>query len=125
MDPRYAALIAAMMMGTGCAAVTARVQGTDPDLFPEPAEHAITFWGHACAYVDVAGYGIVTDPVFSERYAVIRRRLVPSPPFSAYDQARLVLISHAHHDHLDPATLARFPKNVLILAPAPAVAFLR
>ena len=124
MDPRHAALIAAMMMGSGCAAL-GRVQGTDAHLYPEPPENAITFWGHACAYVDVGGFGIVTDPVFAERYAVIRRRLVPSPPLEAYDQSRVVLISHAHHDHLDAKTLARFPKNAVILAPAPAAAYLK
>jgi L-ascorbate metabolism protein UlaG (beta-lactamase superfamily) len=98
---------------------------TDPSLYPEPQENAITFWGHACAYIDVDGFGLVTDPVFSPRYATIRRRLIPAPPSSSYDRTRVVLLSHAHHDHLDPATLARFPAEALILAPAPAVRYLK
>ena len=126
MDPRqYALLVAAVSLGSGCAALGRSVHGTDPLLYPEPPADAITFWGHACAYIDVDGFGIVTDPVFAARYAVIRRRVIPSPPPEAYDQSRVVLISHAHHDHLDPATLARFPKGIVILAPAPAAAYLR
>jgi L-ascorbate metabolism protein UlaG (beta-lactamase superfamily) len=124
MDLRsHALLIASLTFGSGCAAIG--VQRTDPALYPEPARDAITFWGHASAYIDVGGFGIVTDPVFSKGYALIRRRIIPAPPPGAYDQSRVVLISHAHQDHLDPATLARFPRGVVILAPAPSVAYLR
>lgn len=90
----------------------------------EPERNAITFWGHACAYIDVAGVGIVTDPVFTNHYATIRRRLVPAPAPEAYDQTRVVLISHSHHDHLSAKTLERFPRDAVILAPAPAVRYL-
>src|SRR5690349_13066814 len=126
MDPRqHALLVAAMNVGSGCAALGPGAQGTDPLLYPEPPFNAITFWGHACVYIDVGGFGIVTDPVFARRYAVIRRRVIPAPPPESYDQAGLILISHAHHDHLDPSTLARFPKGAVVLAPAPAAAYLR
>ncbi len=92
--------------------------------YAEPKQNAITFWGHACAYIDVGGVGIVTDPVFTNHYATIRRRLIPAPPPQAYDQTRVVLISHSHHDHLNAATLKRFPTRAIILAPAPAVRYL-
>jgi L-ascorbate metabolism protein UlaG (beta-lactamase superfamily) len=97
----------------------------DADLYPEPVMNAITFWGHACSYIDVGGYGIVTDPFFGGRWTVLRRRLIPIPPPQAYDQTRLVLISHAHHDHLDAKTLARFSRSTVILAPEPAARYLR
>jgi len=96
-----------------------------PVAYAEPRPDAITFWGHACAYIDVGGFGIVTDPVFSRKYATIRRRLISSPPVDAYDQTRIILISHAHQDHLDPATLNRFSPRTIILAPAPAARYLR
>jgi L-ascorbate metabolism protein UlaG (beta-lactamase superfamily) len=91
----------------------------------EPEPNAITFWGHACAYIDLAGLGIVTDPVFTKHYATIRRRLIPAPPPTAYDQTDIVLISHSHHDHLNAKTLKQFPPGAVILAPAPAVRYLR
>ena len=109
----------------GCApAVFGRTRPA-PVTYAEPKPDAITFWGHACAYIDVGGFGIVTDPVFSHKYATIRRRLIASPPVDVYDQTRVILISHAHQDHLDPATLARFARNTVILAPYPAARYLQ
>jgi L-ascorbate metabolism protein UlaG (beta-lactamase superfamily) len=116
------ALIAAA--STGCSA-TLHSKPPTPVHYGEPPLDAITFWGHACAYIDVGGYGIVTDPVFSRKYATIRRRLITSPPYSSYDQTRVILISHAHQDHLDPQTLWRFPAKAEILAPAPSAEYLR
>jgi L-ascorbate metabolism protein UlaG (beta-lactamase superfamily) len=93
-------------------------------LYREPPQNAITFWGHACSYIDIDGFGIVTDPAFMGHWAVLRRRLIPIPPREAYDQARVVLISHAHQDHLDPKALAQFSPGTVILAPAPAARYL-
>lgn len=98
---------------------------TVPVVYAEPKPDAITFWGHACAYIDVGGFGIVTDPVFSRKYATIRRRLIASPPADVFDQTRVIVISHAHQDHLDPATLARFSRGTVILAPYPAARYLQ
>lgn len=112
------------VLGAGCASSGVHTAAM-PNPYGPPARDAVTFWGHACAYIDVGGYGIVTDPVFSERYAVIRRRLIPAPPASAYGRARIVLISHAHQDHTDPSTLRRFPQDARIFAPAPAARYLR
>jgi L-ascorbate metabolism protein UlaG (beta-lactamase superfamily) len=103
----------------GCGSHIAR---TDATLFPPPAGNAITFWGHACCCIDVDGVGIVTDPVF-EKQLFIRRRKVPSPPPSAYAAARIILISHAHSDHLSPETLATFPKESVILCPEPSARY--
>src|SRR5262249_51921462 len=37
---------------------------------------------------------------------------------------RVVLISHAHDDHLDPASLGRFPKDAIMLCPKPSADYL-
>lgn len=97
---------------------------TDPDLYPEPPRNAITFWGHACSYIDIDGFGIITDPVFERVYATFRKRFISAPPPAAYDRMQIVLISHAHHDHLSPKTLSRFSPDVKILCPIPAVKYL-
>ena len=122
MDSRQvitAALAAGCLLFSGESA-RAELATPDPRLFPEPARNAITFWGHACFYVDVDGFGIVTDPVF-ERTAGVRRRRVGAPPRESYAGARIVLISHAHVDHLSPETLATFPPGTVVLCP-PSVA---
>ena len=84
-----------------------------------PPRDAITFWGHACCYIDVDGYGIVTDPVFDTR-AWGRTRSIGAPPRIAYAGARVILISHAHDDHLSRRTIATFPESTLVLCPPPA-----
>jgi L-ascorbate metabolism protein UlaG (beta-lactamase superfamily) len=91
----------------------------DGELFPTPETNAITFWGHACFYVDVEGYGIVIDPVF-ETYVFLRWRHVPIPPPSSYAGTRLILISHAHPDHLSLETIRELPAEAVILCPQPS-----
>ena len=101
---------------TGCASTIAT---PDPDVFTPPPRDAITFWGHACCYIDVDGFGIVTDPVF-DSWTWGRNRKVGSPPSNSYAAARIILISHAHDDHLSAKTIATFPESTLVLCPEPA-----
>jgi L-ascorbate metabolism protein UlaG (beta-lactamase superfamily) len=96
----------------------------DALLFPVPQRDALTFWGHACCYLDVGGFGIVTDPVFQEAFTIERRHL-PAPPTDSYRNARIVLVSHAHPDHLDSETLSHFPGACVILCPEPSAKYLR
>lgn len=109
-----------IVLGAGCAPALFVKSHPDARLYPEPARAAVTFWGHACVYLDVDGYGIVTDPVFGARFSPLHGRKIPAPPPEAYDQTRLILISHAHQDHLQPGTLTRFSDESVILCPAPS-----
>jgi L-ascorbate metabolism protein UlaG (beta-lactamase superfamily) len=114
---RGAGVIAVFALGVaGCSGLAA----TDGARFAAPERDAITFWGHACAYIDLDGVGIVTDPVF-RKTLVFRHRRGPVPPPASYAGARIVLISHAHPDHLDPPTLRTFPDDTVILCPRPVV----
>jgi len=81
----------------------------------QPTRNAITFWGHATAYIDVDGFGIVTDPLFDEAYGLFHRRMIPVPPFSTFDETKIIFISHSHRDHLSLDTLERFPAAATIL----------
>jgi L-ascorbate metabolism protein UlaG (beta-lactamase superfamily) len=104
-------------------AATAGLAPCDASLFPVPQRDALTFWGHACCYLDVGGFGIVTDPVFQEAFT-IERRHIPAPPPDSYRNARIVLLSHAHPDHLDAETLSHFPGACVILCPEPSAKYL-
>ena len=107
--------------GSGCSrSIAARA----PALFPDPPDNSITFWGHACVYIDVNGFGIVTDPAF-QKTAHIRRRRIPAPPPSSYEHTGVILISHAHSDHLSVETIETFPESAVILCPAPSAGYLR
>lgn len=111
-------------VGSGCVGGIGLHYTPDPTLFVEPRPHSVTFWGHACFYIDAAGTGIVTDPVWERVYASFHRRYIGSPPDSVFDQTKLILISHAHNDHLSPATLERFPESTVILCPIPSAKYM-
>ena len=108
----------------GCIGGIGTKYSPDPALYTEPAAGTVTFWGHACFYIDLSGTGIVTDPVFEPVYASVHRRYIGSPPPSVFDQTRIVLISHAHNDHLSPTTLKRFPESTVVLCPIPSAKYM-
>lgn len=107
-------LLTCCLLPSACGAVE-----VDGGLFPVPEVNTITFWGHACVHIDVEGFGIVLDPMF-ERRAFLRWRRVPIPPPSSYAGVRLILISHAHPDHLSLSTIRGFPADATILCPKPS-----
>jgi L-ascorbate metabolism protein UlaG (beta-lactamase superfamily) len=75
----------------------------------------ITYLGHSTTLLEVGGARLLTDPVLTERIGHIRRI---APPPSGDLGCDAVLISHAHHDHLDVRSLRRVPPGVPVIAPA-------
>ncbi|MGW0041691.1 MBL fold metallo-hydrolase [Rhodococcus sp. NPDC003348] len=76
----------------------------------EAAELAVTWYGHASALVEIDGYRVLTDPVWSQRVSPSTVfgpvRLHPTPvDVAALPRVDAVLISHDHYDHLDKATV--------------------
>jgi L-ascorbate metabolism protein UlaG (beta-lactamase superfamily) len=102
-----------------------RLYGGSRAAFATPPRDAVTFWGQACLYLDFGGVGVVTDPVFDRGYSPLSHRLVGAPDREHYAGARLILLSHAHADHLSPRTLAGFPEDALILCPGRSARYLR
>lgn len=78
-------------------------------------EPLVASWlGHASVLLRIGGLWVLTDPVFSRRIGVkigpvtfgVERQLPPVDP-ATLPPIDLVLISHAHFDHLDRPTLRR------------------
>jgi L-ascorbate metabolism protein UlaG (beta-lactamase superfamily) len=72
----------------------------------------ISYVGHASFLVQTAGLNILLDPVWSMRASPFRRigpKRVNDPgiAFADLPPIDVVLVSHAHYDHLDVATLSR------------------
>ena len=72
----------------------------------------VTMVGHASLLIQTAGVNILTDPVWSERASPFRRvgpKRVTAPGIAFEDlpPIDIVLLSHAHYDHLDLDTLRR------------------
>ncbi|MGW4246689.1 MBL fold metallo-hydrolase [Nocardia sp. NPDC004722] len=81
-----------------------------PELPAQAGDLAVTWYGHATCLVEVDGYRVLADPVWSERVSpsalIGPARLHPVPsPLSALPPLDAVLISHDHYDHLDRDTV--------------------
>jgi L-ascorbate metabolism protein UlaG (beta-lactamase superfamily) len=75
-----------------------------------PAE--ITWVGHATVLIEIDGVRVLTDPVLRRRVGPLVR-VGPPPSPDAVRDIDAVLISHLHHDHLDPPSLRRVGAEVL------------
>lgn len=73
----------------------------------EPRALGITFIGHSSFLVQAAGRNLLFDPVFSTWLILLRRQRRPGLRLRHLPPIDLVLISHAHMDHLDRSSLRR------------------
>lgn len=101
----------------------------DPEVRPDPSQwdrSAITaaWLGHATVLINFFGTWILTDPVFSERIGINMlgmftlgpKRLVrPALSIGDLPPLDLILLSHAHMDHMDFPSLRRLDKSVPIV----------
>jgi L-ascorbate metabolism protein UlaG (beta-lactamase superfamily) len=77
---------------------------------PPPSGLRATWIGHASTLVELDGFRVLTDPIWSERCSpstlVGPRRFHP-PPIALADLPAIdaVVISHDHYDHLDMGTV--------------------
>jgi L-ascorbate metabolism protein UlaG (beta-lactamase superfamily) len=80
---------------------------------PRPVELAradelgVTFIGHSSFLLQVNGRKLLVDPVFSKRLILLRRQRRPGAMVEQLPAIDLVLLTHAHMDHLDMASLRR------------------
>ena len=79
-------------------------------IIAEPDALMVTWYGHSTAVIDVDGYRVLTDPVWSDRCSPShtvgpRRRHPPPAPLEALPALDAVVISHDHYDHLDIDTV--------------------
>jgi L-ascorbate metabolism protein UlaG (beta-lactamase superfamily) len=97
-------------------AVSAHRVGTSAD--------RIVFLGHATVLIELDGVRLLTDPLLRDRVGHLRRQ---PPLLDASVTAGLdaILISHMHHDHLDPASLRLLGCDTPLIVPAGAGEWLR
>jgi L-ascorbate metabolism protein UlaG (beta-lactamase superfamily) len=77
-----------------------------PQLAPQD-ELGITFIGHSSFLVQAAGQNLLFDPVFSTWLILLRRQRRPGVRVRDLPPIDIVLLSHAHMDHLDRRSLRR------------------
>jgi L-ascorbate metabolism protein UlaG (beta-lactamase superfamily) len=72
-----------------------------------PGELGVTFIGHSSFLLQIDGKNILIDPVLSKRLIVLRRARRPGIAAEQMPAIDVVLVTHAHMDHLDLASLRR------------------
>lgn len=88
---------------------------------PDPARwndaNLTAAWlGHSTVLINFFGVTIITDPVFSDRIGIRlpfltlgpKRLTAPALDFSELPPIDIVVLSHAHFDHIDRPSLRRF-----------------
>src|SRR5690625_2854226 len=87
-----------------------------PDCSGAAGPLSFTWLGHATALIEIDGYRVLTDPVFSDRCspsdAVGPKRLHPPPvELAALPAVDVIVISHDHYDHLDIDTVTGLARS--------------
>ncbi len=89
---------------------------------PESGSASLTWLGHSTVLIEIATVRLLTDPILRNRVAHLRRI---GGPAIVPDRVDGVLISHAHHDHLDPPSLRLLGRSTPIVLPRGAGGMLR
>lgn len=112
MDREQLRLIAWELMGNrGGSRPRAPIPLAAPGNFDgDPSRLAVSWFGHSTALVEIDGYRVLTDPVWSDRCSpsdiVGPQRLHPPPlQLEGLPAVDAVVISHDHYDHLDIDTV--------------------
>jgi L-ascorbate metabolism protein UlaG (beta-lactamase superfamily) len=82
------------------------------------------FLGHSTVRLELAGRVVLTDPVLTRRVGGLTR-VCPLPDPDQWRDADLVLISHLHGDHLHLPSLRLIGRQVRVIVPRGAGAWLR
>ena len=100
-----------------------------PEFRPEPtawddATVTAAWIGHSTVLINFFGTRILTDPVFSDRvglnvaglFTIGPKRLVaPALTIDQLPPIDLILLSHAHFDHLDIPSLSQFDRKIPVI----------
>jgi L-ascorbate metabolism protein UlaG (beta-lactamase superfamily) len=88
-----------------------------------PAAVTAAWLGHASVLINFYGLHIVTDPVLTRRIGATfgkrtfgpKRLIAPALTVEQLPLIDLILLSHAHMDHMHMATLAKFPPTTRVV----------
>ena len=86
-------------------AVTPRIGESHKPVLVAKGQMGVTFIGHASFFLQVGGENIVVDPNFARWLFVLKRLRQPGVKVRDLPAIDLVLITHAHFDHLHRPSL--------------------
>ncbi len=90
---------------------------TDTQIYSRPSATGlrVTWMGHSSLLIEIDGYRILTDPVWSDRASLVsfagpKRFYAPALAIEDLPPLDAVLLSHDHYDHLDRSTIQHLQK---------------
>jgi len=78
---------------------------------------SLSFVGHATVMITTPATRVIVDPLLENSLYGIRRAKAAGIAERDLDDADLVLVTHAHRDHLSRASLARLPGSAPVVVP--------
>jgi L-ascorbate metabolism protein UlaG (beta-lactamase superfamily) len=84
---------------------------------PGPGQMAVTFIGHATVMLTTPLARVLTDPFLGDFFLGLRRTEAARLHSADATDVSLILISHAHRDRLDLASLRRLGGRAIVLVP--------
>jgi L-ascorbate metabolism protein UlaG (beta-lactamase superfamily) len=72
----------------------------------------VTFIGHSSFLLQMAGLGLLIDPVFARRLILLRRQRHPGVLVRDLPRIDAVLLTHAHMDHLNRPSLRAITRQM-------------
>ena len=98
---------------------TRRVGKKAPAHFPvlKAAEIGLTWIGHASFLVQTPDSNLLVDPNWAKWLKIVKRIRHPGLEIKELPSIDLVLVTHAHFDHLDRRTLRRVAEDQPIIVP--------
>jgi len=103
-------------------AVTPRFGETHTPRLASNGDLGVTFIGHASFFVQIGGRSVLIDPNFARWLFVLKRLRRPGLRVRDLPSIDLVLVTHAHFDHLHrPSLRAIVQNNLRTSGTAPAI----
>jgi L-ascorbate metabolism protein UlaG (beta-lactamase superfamily) len=94
-------------------AVTPRCGETHKPRLAHNGELGVTFIGHASFFLQISGRSVVIDPNFARWLFVLKRLRRPGLHVRDLPPIDMVLVTHAHFDHLHRPSLRAIVQNTL------------
>jgi len=94
-------------------AVTPRSGQTHKPKLVSNGELGLTFIGHASFFVQIGGQNVIIDPNFARWLFVLKRLRKPGVQLRDLPPIDLVLVTHAHFDHLHRPSLRALVQQAL------------
>lgn len=92
---------------------------------PAPGSVRLTWVGHAGFYVQFADHSVMVDPNWARWHGFVKRLRQPGLPLKEIPELDLVMVTHAHFDHLHKPSLKVLQSRKGIIVPTGSATLVR